>query len=458
MTTQDHSGLDLLVSLEHGGGRPPLRSQLEHQLRDGVRAGRLRPGTALPSTRALAADLGVSRGVVVEAYAQLAAEGFLVTRRGAPARVAEVPAVAPVPGEAPAEEPAVRWDLRAVSGELAAFPRRAWLNAVRTAVTEIPDAGLGYRDQAGAPALREALAAYLGRARGVTTDPGRVVVTGGIQQALGLLAGVLRARGVERVAVEDPGFPVHVGALRRAGLCTVRVGVDQDGLRVDGLVRTGAGAVLVTPAHQFPLGAVLAPDRRLALLDWAADTGALVIEDDYDGEFRHDRPLGALQGLGPAHVAYLGSVSKTLAPALRLGWVAVPPELAGPLAKAKIGADGGSPAIDQHAFAHLIASGGLDRHLRRMRLRYRRRRDLLLAAVGEHLPGVTTSGEAAGLHFVATLPEGADVDAVLARAWAGGVAVHGFPHEGRGRLLVGYANLPEPSVTPAVRALAAAMR
>jgi GntR family transcriptional regulator/MocR family aminotransferase len=456
MDRVDHFGRDLLVALDREDRRP-LRVQLEEQLRDGVRSGRLHAGTALPSTRALAQELGVARGVVVEAYGQLVAEGFLVARRGSATRVAKVaPAAAPAPATAARLAP-VRFDLRPESADRGAFPRRAWLAATRRALADAPDADLGYGAWAGAPALRAVLAAYLGRARGVVAEPDHIVVTAGITQAIALLAGLLRARGARRVLVEEPGFWPHRTILRRAGLEPLPVDVDEGGMRTEAL--PVAAAALVTPAHQMPTGAVLAPERRAALLDWATAHDALVIEDDYDGEYRYDRePVGALQGLGGGRVVYLGSTSKTLAPALRLGWMVLPGSLAGAIADERGWSDGGSPALDQLALASFIERGELDRHLRRMRLRYRRRRDRLVAALGDHLPHARVGGVAAGLHITVALAADADVDAVLAGALQRGVAVFATEQAGRSLLLLGYANIDEAAIDPAVRALAAAVR
>ncbi len=457
MDRVDHFGRDLFVVLDRGDRRP-LRVQLEEQLRDGVRSGRLHAGTALPSTRALAGELGVARGVVVEAYGQLVAEGFLVARRGSATRVAKVAPAVAAPAAAPgARIPSVRFDLRPESAERGAFPRGPWLAAMRRALADTPDADLGYGSWAGAPRLRTVLAAYLGRARGVFATPDNIVVTAGITQAIGLLAGLLRARGARRVLVEEPGFWQHRTILQRAGLELIPVDVDDDGLRTDALAP--AAAALVTPAHQFPTGGVLAPERRAALLAWADTHDALVIEDDYDGEYRYDRePLGALQGLGAGRVAYLGSTSKTLAPALRLGWMVLPGALAGAITDERGWADGGSPTLDQLALASFIDRGELDRHLRRMRLRYRRRRDRLVAAIGDHLPDHAVGGAAAGLHVTVALAPGADIDAVLARAAARGVGVFSTLRAGRPLLLVGYANIAEEAIEPAIRALALAVR
>src|SRR4051812_8392285 len=453
----DHLGLDLYVALDRDGA-VPLRAQLEDQLRDGIRRGRLHAGTALPSTRALATELGVSRGLVVEAYAQLVAEGFLVARPGSATRVAAVARHDPPAPPQARVPPLVRFDLRSEAADLAAFPRRAWQAALRDVLRDAPDAALGYGDRAGHPELRAVLAAYVGRARGVAAEPERIVVTTGITQAVALLARALHDAGVRRIAVEDPGFPVHRLVLQRHGLELVPVPVDRGGIRVDAVAASGAGAALVTPAHQFPLGMGLAPDRRTALLDWAAARDAFVLEDDYDGEYRFDRePVGALQALAPARVAYLGSASKTLAPALRLGWAVVPGALAAAVEQEKVLADSGSPQLEQLALARFIARGELDRHLRRMRARYRRRRDTLVAALAVDLPRLGPEGISAGLHLTVRLPPGEPVGPLLSRAWAAGIGVYGFTHGGVDRLMLGYANLPEPSVAPAVRALAGVM-
>lgn len=461
MTSTQPLGLDLLVAVDRGDGRS-LRAQLEDQLRDAIRRGALHAGTALPSTRALAAELRVSRGVVVEAYAQLAAEGFLVARPGAATRVAEVARHAPpdaskVPDRAP---PPVRFDLRTEAADLAAFPRRAWAAALRDVLRDAPDAALGYGDRCGAPALRATLAAYLGRARGVAAAPEHVVVVTGITQAIALLGRVLRRAGVTAVAVEDPGFPLHRMVLAREGLELVPLPVDDGGLVVEGLdAHPRVGAVLVTPSHQMPLGVSLAPERRAALVAWAAARDGWILEDDYDGEYRFDRdPVGALQALAPGHVVYLGSASKTLAPALRLGWMVVAPGLADAVADAKLLADSGSPQVEQLALARFVERGELDRHLRRMRVRYRARRDLMLGALAEHLPEIAVEGIPAGLYVSGRLPADVALGPLLERAWRSDVGVLGYEHGGVARLLLGYANLPEPSVVSAVRALARVVR
>jgi GntR family transcriptional regulator / MocR family aminotransferase len=450
---------ELLLPLDRESAMP-LRVQLEGALRAAIRSGRLAPESRLPSSRALARDLGVSRGVVVEAYAQLIAEGYVVSRAGGSTTVA--PAL--VPPEQPPDAGAVtvppRYNFRPGVPDPGLFPRAAWAAALRHAVREAPDAALGYSDPRGVPALRTALAAYLGRVRGVVTDPDTIVVCSGFAQGLGLLCRELRAGGMTRIGVEDPCQPDLRALIARRGMESIPVPIDDEGLRVDALARTGVQAVLVTPAHQFPSGVVLAPARRAALVAWAQEHDGLIVEDDYDAEYRYDRvPVGAVQGLAPERVVYCGSVSKTLAPALRLGWLALPRRLAPALAEAKRLDDLGSPALDQLAFAHLLETGALDRHLRRARLHYRARRDALVAALARHLPRARPRGIAAGLHLVVDLPPGTDEDAVVEAGRARGVNIYGmrgYYLENRHTppaLALGYGALPEPGMDAGVREL-----
>jgi GntR family transcriptional regulator/MocR family aminotransferase len=309
--------------------------------------------------------------------------------------------------------------------DLRSFPRRDWAAALRRALDSAPDAAFGYGDPRGTPELRLALAGYLGRVRGTLADPDQIVICAGFAQARNLLIRVLAERGARRLGLEDPGQPESVLAARRAGLEPVALPVDQHGLRADSARRADLDAVVVTPAHQFPTGAVLAPARRLALLDWARDHGALIIEDDYDAEFRYDRdPVGALQGLAPGHVVYAGSASKSLAPGLRVGWLCCPPGLAAEITEAKRAEDLGAPVLDQLALADLIHSGRFDRHLRRCRARYRSRRDALAAALARHAPRLTLAGISAGLHAVAVLPGGAGEQRIAAEARRRSVGVY----------------------------------
>lgn len=467
MAVVDHFAPDLLVEIDRASPTG-VRAQIEQQLRDGVRAGRLHPGTRLPSTRALAARLGVARGVAVEAYAQLAAEGWVVSRQGSGTVVARTAASAQIGPAPPPAPPPLPYDFALGVPDLAAFPRTAWLAATRRVLRTMPDAELSHPDRGGAHALRAALASHLGRVRGVVTTPDRIVVTTGFWQALGLLCTVLAARGLTRLAMEDPSFVYHRHVVRAAGLEPVPVRVDAAGLRVDELVRTGAQAVLVTPAHQSPTGVVMAPARRSALLAWAHEQQGTIIEDDYDAEHRYDRdPVGALQGLAPDRVVYGGSASKTLAPALRLGWLAVPAEIARSVRDAKGMADGGSPVLEQLVFADLIERGDVDRHLRRTRAANRRRRDALARALAEHLPQARLHGVAAGLHAAVELPAGSDERAIVRAAAARGVRVHGLsPHHfprARGEeppppgLLLGYGALSEQAIRRGIAELGAAV-
>jgi GntR family transcriptional regulator / MocR family aminotransferase len=453
--------LDLLVRLDRDGA--PLRSQLEDQLRDAVRRGRLAPGVPLPSSRALARELGVSRGLVVDAYAQLAAEGYLVARQGAPTRVSDAASPGPGAARAPAGERLPRFDFRPGGPDVSLFPRDAWLASVRRALREAPDTRLDYGDPRGAPELRLALARYLGRVRGVAADPERVIVTSGMAQGMALFARALRKQGGRRLAIEDPSSAPGREQLASNGLEIVPIQVDEEGLRVDELEGGGApalaDAVLVTPAHQFPLGVVLAPGRRTALVEWAAHGGAVVFEDDYDAEYRYDRqPVGAVQGLAPEHVAYAGSVSKTLAPALRLGWIVAPERLADGLTEAKARDDLGTPVVEQLALADFLERGELDRHLRRTRGVYRSRRDALVAALARQLPNCPPGGVAAGLHLVVHLPAEVDEGAVLADARARGVGLYGLSEHriepGPPALLLGYGRIAEPAIEAGVRVLA----
>ncbi|MFG2603716.1 PLP-dependent aminotransferase family protein [Streptomyces sp. NPDC048514] len=452
-------GVDLHLEPAGAGG---LRRGLTDALRDAVRTGRLAPGTRLPSSRSLAADLGIARNTVAEAYADLVAEGWLTARQGSGTRVADRAAVVPAPNAATAphhREPArPAYSLVPGSPDLAAFPRTEWLKAARRALTAAPHDSLGYGDPRGRAELRCALAGYLARARGVRADPDTVLITSGFAHALRILATVLAARGARTVAVESYGLDAHWRLLRRAGLVTRALPYDE--LGTDPSPLTTEGAVLLTPAHQFPLGTALHPDRRAAVVDWARRTGGLVLEDDYDGEFRYDRqPVGALQGLDPDRVVHLGTASKSLAPGLRLGWMVLPPALAQDALSAKGDMDTVG-VLDQLTLAEFIASGAYDRHVRSSRLRYRRRRDALTEAVADRAPEVRVTGIAAGLHAVLRLPPGTEQSVVQAAAWQGlalhGLAFHRHPEavaEAVDALVVGYATPPDSAWTGTLEAL-----
>jgi GntR family transcriptional regulator / MocR family aminotransferase len=454
--------LELLLPVRRGSGT--LRAQLERHLREAVRSGRLRPGSALPSSRVLAGQLGISRGVVVEAYDQLAAEGYLVARRGATTRVADAALVGAAPPKPAEPSRPVRYDFRPGVPALDTFPRSAWLASLRKALQEAPHAALGYGDARGQQALRQALAAYLGRVRGVAADPERVLVCSGFAQGTALVCRALGRRGARRVAMEDPCHPGQRAIVAASGLEPVPVPVDDQGIQVDRLATVGADAVLVTPAHQFPTGMVLAAQRRGALMEWARRNDAVIVEDDYDAEYRYDRePIGAVQGLAPDRVVYAGSASKTLAPALRLGWLVLPAWLTDAVAEQKALDDLASPALEQLAFANLLARGEVDRHLRRNRVRYWARRDTLVAALGVHAPQVRVRGIAAGLHAVAELPPQADEATVVAAARRRSVGVYPMSDYRFGgsaapaALVLGYGGLGEPAIKRGVRLLALAI-
>jgi GntR family transcriptional regulator/MocR family aminotransferase len=459
---ESRTNSELLVALRHDE-REPLHRQIEASIRDAIRAGRLPRGSAMPPTRVLAADLGVSRGVVVEAYQQLTAEGYLASQAGGYTRVAAGP---PPPAAAPRGPRAPRPDIDLSYGraDVSNFPRAAWLRSIRTALTDAPNEVFGYLTGRGVPQLRGAMAEYLNRVRGTIADPEQMVICTGYAQGMSLLMGVLAAAGTRRIALEDPSsMDDALPAARAAGIDVAGIPVDDEGIRVDLLRESGADAVIVTPAHQWPTGSVLSARNRAALIGWATERGAVIVEDDYDAEYRYDRtPVGALQGLAPDHVVYAGSASKTLAPGLRLGWLVLPSRLTEPVAAAKIAADRGSPALEQMALADFVARGELDRHLRRMRPVYRRRRDALLAALATHLQWAKPAGVSAGLHLVAWLPPELDEAAVTEAALRAGVALdtvgpYRISNPGPGGLIFGYATVTERAIADGVGRLARAI-
>ncbi len=458
------SGLDL--HLELAGSRS--RRGLEHALRQAITDGRLLPGTRLPASRPLAADLGLARNTVAGAYAQLVAEGWLVARQGSGTRVAERPAGPRAAGQAAAPAAAAagrswRYDLRPGRPDLSSFPRREWLAAAGRALRRAPSAALGYGDPRGTAELREALAGYLARARGVRADPSRILVCSGFTQALGLAGQALASLGITSAVIESHGLPASRHILTAAGLSVRTMTVDAEG--ADPAAAGEAGAAVLTPAHQFPLGVVLSPRRRARALAWARDTGGVLIEDDYDGEFRYDRdPVGALQGLDPERVVYAGTASKTLAPGIRLAWLVLPAWLTGPAAAAKRLADQHSEVLGQLTLAELIGSGGYDRHIRRRRLAYRRRRDHLLATIARHAPGCRAEGISAGLHALVRLPEGVTEQETVAAAAARGLGLEGLGAYQAGTeqqppaLVVGYATPPDHAFSTALARLRATLR
>jgi GntR family transcriptional regulator / MocR family aminotransferase len=454
------AGLDL--HLEVTGSR--VRDGLESALREAVRTGRLPAGTALPSSRALARDLGIARNTVVDAYGQLVAEGWLAARHGSGTWVAErtkPPGLSPAAGPPDAVR-VIRYDLRPGVPDVSAFPRAAWLAAARRALASAPPADLSYPDPRGLPALREALAGYLARARGVAVTPERVVVCAGYAEALDLVCQVLSARGATEIAIESLGVRVHRHIAAASGLRPRPLEVDGRGAVTTAL--TDEGAAVLTPAHQFPLGVALHPQRRREVVDWAAQAGALVIEDDYDGEFRYDRQaVGALQSLAPEHVAYAGTASKSLAPGLRLGWLVLPASLVEEVVAVKRAAVRLSSSTDQLALAEFISSGGYDRQVRRARLGYRRRRDRLVSELARRAPAAQVTGIAAGLHALVSLPGGLQEQEAVSEAARRGLALQGLAAFRLGEqdfdpaLVVGYGTPPGHAFTAALARLCAVL-
>ncbi|EWM10463.1 PLP-dependent aminotransferase family protein [Kutzneria sp. 744] len=455
---EEPSTLGADLHLDHLGlrGQHGLRSSLMDALREAVRSGRLAPGVQLPSSRTLAADLSIARNTVAEAYAELVAEGWLTAKQGSGTRVArraepQKPAGGPervvLARPTPIRPPEAKYSLLPGNPDLASFPRAQWLSAARRALTAAPNDALGYGDPRGRIELRTALADYLARARGVHATPDRILICAGFVHGLRLISAVLSGRHIWSVAVESYGVPQYYDLLTDGGLHTPALPLDEDGTRSEELADLGVGAVLLTPAHQYPTGGALRPDRRAAVVDWARSTGGLVLEDDYDGEFRYDRqPVGALQGLDPERVVYFGTASKSLAPGLRTGWMVLPRSLVQEVVAAKGHVDWAPGAFDQLTLAEFITSGDYDRHVRAMRLRYRRRRDQLVEAVASQAPGIRVSGIAAGLHAVLDLPPGTE-RAVIGAAAKLGMALDGlgdFTHPSVGAtgsdgLVVGYA-------------------
>jgi GntR family transcriptional regulator/MocR family aminotransferase len=420
-----------------------VRSKLESALREAVQSGRLHPGTKLPPSRVLATDLGIARNTVADAYGQLVAEGWLTAHAGSGTWVSQRPGRPPEVGATPAAVTHPRFDLRAGVPDLAAFPRGAWQAAARKVLGSAGHHLLGYPDPAGLPELRMALADYLARVRGVTASPERVVVCGGFTHAIALLSQVLRARGARALAVEAYGHDHHRRVVAGNGLRPLPLPVDDGGARPDGLAgarQARVGAAVLTPAHQFPLGVTLLPERRRAFAEWAGKAGGFVIEDDYDGEFRYDRqPVGAMQALAPEHVVYAGTASKSLVPGLQLGWLVVPVRLRDELIAAKEASGSLVSALDQLTLAEFIGSGAYDRQIRHARLAYRRRRDRLVAMLRQQAPEVAVTGISAGLQALVRLPAGWREAEVVASAARRGVAVSG---------LAGY-RAAGPAVAPA---------
>ncbi|MEU6766472.1 PLP-dependent aminotransferase family protein [Streptomyces sp. NPDC046853] len=474
--------LQLRIDDAPAGGRADW---LARQLRLAIADGRLPVGSRLPATRVLAGELRVSRGVITEAYQRLGEDGHVAGRGrngtvvvAAPAKAR--PAVSAVPPPPPSpdalfgappgtdifdalRDTPARIDFSPGVPDLAAFPRTAWLRAERTVLRELSASAFGYGDPRGAPALRIAVADWLARNRGIRADPADIVIAAGTAQTLTLLGRVLHDDGLRAVAVEDPGSLGARQHLRNGGLDTPPVPVDADGIRVDELRATDASAVLLTPAHQFPTGVVLGGERRRDLMRWATERDGLIIEDDYDAEHRYDRaPVPALRSLLAEHVCYAGSASKLLAPALRIGWVLAPPKYRDALVAAKRFADLGNAVLPQLVLAQLMESGALERQLRLLRGRHRRRRDAMIAAVRTHLPHAVVHGAAAGLHLTITFDADFSDTDLAAAALARGVKVHPLSWHGqrphRPGLVLGYAAPTATDIAEGMATLGEALR
>jgi len=437
-----------------------LHEQLEQRLRADIRSRRLHPGTRLPSSRALATTLGVSRGVVLEAYSQLVAEGYLVASQGAPTRVADAPSAERAPLPAGSLQRGYRVSFDPGVPDLASFPRAVWLRSMRAALNHAPFAALGRGDPRGLPRLRDELMGYLSRVRAAAPEPEHTIVCAGFTQGFALLCRTLRDRGLEQIAVEDPGWLGHRLIAERAGLHPIPIPVDEHGISIPALSGSDCEAVVITPAHQFPTGVVLDSERRTGLLEWAEERDAVIVEDDYDSELRLDREaVGALQGLTPERVCHIGSFSQRLAPGLALGWILSPSWLTGALTYEKATADGATSVVEQLALADFLARGGLERHLRRMRLAYRERRRALVTLLAESIPAARVSGVPAGVFALVELPAEIVEERLVATAAAEGVLVIGLgthrteTERGPG-LVLGYGNLSRASLRHGVEALA----
>lgn len=440
------------LHLDRPGGR--VRDSVMDAIRDAIRTGRLVPGTRLPASRALAADLGVARNTVARAYAELIAEGWLTAQHGSSTLVSQRAAEVVRSVAAPAQRPSSRrldHDLRPGHPDLSSFPRTEWSRAVTRALKAAPFEAFGYADPHGRPELRHALAEYLARARGVRAKPCNIIVCTGAAEGLGLVAGALTSAGVAAVAVEEFGLPAQRASIARAGMRCPPLTIDAHGADVtalDGMA--DVGGVLLTPSHQFPLGMSLHSDRRAAVIDWARRTGSVIIEDDYDGEFRYDRsPVGALHGVDPDHVVYMGTASKSLAPGLRLGWLVLPERLVEPVVRQKGETEETSGFVEQLAMAEFITSGSYDRHIRTMRAEYRRRREQLVAAIARSSPKTTVTGMPAGLHVMLELSGGESAQARRLgwrRLGVEGLDLYRHPEIGQERdgVVIGYA-APAPS-------------
>lgn len=469
-----------------GGAALPLHRQLYQQLRGAILTGRLKPGTRLPSTRAFARELSVSRNTIVEAFDQLIAEGYLVGKHGSGTFVNEqLDARSPLPAHkttgrtesellskrgaqlaqlalSPQRGESPIYPFRQGVPALDLFPLDTWLRLQRRALRQVTRDAFGYGDPAGYRPLRQALASYLGASRGVRCTADQVIIVSGAQHALDLAARLLLDAG-DRVWMEEPGYRGARGALLAAGAQLVPIPVDEEGLSLrEGLrKRVPARLVYVTPSHQYPLGVTMSLARRLALLDWAKHTGAWILEDDYDSEYRYaGRPLAALQGLdSDGRVIYIGTLSKVLMPALRLGYLVVPPELVHAFTNARALTDRHAPLLDQAVLTEFIVQGYFARHLRRMRGVYAQRQIVLRDAIENDLrQWLRVEPAAAGLHLVAMLRQTPDDRAVVQAALAQCIELAPLSYfylqtPARAGVLMGYAAFSDKALLEGIRKL-----
>ncbi|TDO55068.1 GntR family transcriptional regulator/MocR family aminotransferase [Kribbella sp. VKM Ac-2571] len=443
-------------------GDGKLHRQVERALREAIRSGRVSTGTVLPPSRELAAQLDCSRWAVTQAYSQLVTEGYLATRVGSGTWVSwSGPTRRTARRTVAGGVATYRFDLAPGAPDLRAFPRTRWAEAARAAARTVPTADLGYPDEQGYLPLRELMSDYLQRSRGAIASAADVVIRSGVSASVAQLCTGLRAMGISRIAVEDPGWTRLRTVIESTGMRLEAVPVDQHGLQVERLSRRDdLRAVIVTAAHQFPTGVVLAPHRRLGLIDWARRNNGVILEDDYDAEFRYDRsPAGTLQGMAPEHVVLLGSVSKTLSPAIGIGWLVAQGEWRSLLDHSSVP---GPSTINQATFAELVAAGAYDRHLRTMQRRYKRRRDCVLTALQHELPTWTVGGAAAGLHLTLTHPSNPGTRLLTTAARDLGIRIvplldYRIRTAGtQDGIVLGYGNLTDNDVAPAIRSLAKA--
>jgi GntR family transcriptional regulator / MocR family aminotransferase len=453
--------LDIDRSCARGLGR-----QIEDQLRIAIRSGKLQPGRELPSTRALAHDLSISRGVVVRAYAQLAAEGYLELCRGRAPSLRDPRTGSPVAAAmggsgTKASVRKARYDLRPHMPDAGLFPRRAWLRSLHHAVTSAANADLNYSNERGLAQLRSEVAAYLGRARGIAAEPEQIIITAGCTHSLSLIMRLLARKGVSRIGLENPSDGLLRTIAEHAGVTPIGVSLDRDGILVGELEAAAVPAVIVSAGHQFPGGSILTPARQAALVRWANAVGGLIIEDEYDAALRPDwTPISARDELRCDRIVYLGSTGKALSPAVRLGWAVLPKALAPAFAEEVVANVLQLSAIEQLAFADFLRRGEFDRHLRRMRSLYRQRREALAAAFEGAIPGVQMRDAAAGLNMLIELRSVELEQAAFRHATARGInsemlSEHTLPgYRGPAGLLIGVGGLADGAIQHVVEELA----